>query len=229
MGPITGGEPIDPAVFDVNWDRYYRSFGKFMHEFACMENELNQEISSFVIYRCLKLSVGSQLVVHSILGGSRLAASRDTLKRILRVINAPKEMRDEISRIFAHLADIHYMRDRLAHNGAQQSYSKAGWFETTNQITVREVDQMDWIRFSPEMLLDMADDLKRMTFMISLALDPEGRKRVTALAKKSKPWARSLRRAAAPWRYKPSRLVKTGPKHERTLPPRGHLPRQPKG
>ena len=225
MGPLKGAEPIDPAALRPNWDAYYAALGRFMHEFAVAEEEINRIIQDFVIFDQLALPINKQLIAKALLGGFRLAAAKDMLKRLLRVTEASSDVRCKINRILDHLGEIHYMRDRLAHNGAFPSMERAGWFVTTNQIQVREVDQMDWIAFTPDMLMDMAFDLDRIPYLIGITLAPQDeRERHASLATTEEERSMILEPHKQPWRHKPSQLVKTGPKYERIPPRRDHQP-----
>ena len=221
MGILTEGKPIDPAVFKIDWDAYYDALGRFMHQFAHTEDELNRIIKDFVV-KVLKLTPSNQIIA-AIVGGMRIAASRDMLKRLLRVTRKSQEVKDKVDHVLAQLGEIHYMRDRIAHNESYPSLAKAGNFETTNQMQIRETEQMDWISFNPQILLDMAADLERIPYLIEITLASAAeRERHATMAKTVGDRQQVLDPRSRPWRYKPSQLEKTGPKHERTPQPRGH-------
>jgi hypothetical protein len=230
MGAIKDAQPIDPAALNPDWDQYYSALGRFMHEFGVTEDEINRVIQDFVIFDQLRLPVEKQLVAYAVLGSQRIATARDTLKRLLRVANAGDEVRVEIDRVLSQLGEIQFFRDRIAHAGAFPDISAAGRFVMTNQAAARETDQIEWISFTPQMLLDMAADLERMPYLIQMGLaSPEERNRHAGMAETAEDRLAVLDPPSRPWRYKPAQLVRTGPKYEPTPPRRDRPPRSSQG
>jgi hypothetical protein len=190
--------------------------GRLVHAFAVAEDDINRIIHDFAILGRLALPVEKQAIVHAILGGMRIAVARDTLKRLLRVTGAADSVCAEINRVLGQLGEIQFFRDRIAHNGAFPDFENAGRFYTTNQIAARETEQVEWISFTPAILLDMAHDLELIPYLIDMALaSPGERDRHAALAKTPEDRQAILDPPSRPWRYRPSQLVKTGPRYWR--------------
>jgi hypothetical protein len=203
------------------WDRYYYALGRFIHMFARFEDSLNASINSFIGARVTPRQPHDHRVVKAATGGQRLAPARDTLKRLFKV-TIPLEptaeqqtwfkARDaEFKRIFDHVGEIHYLRDRIAHNGAVPDMTnKDGWFYTANLITVRDFDQANLVYFKPQTLLNMADDLERIPDLISRLTDPDIFNGLEQQFNCDPSYQASQARLCAPWRHKPSDLKRSG-------------------
>lgn len=230
---------------DWLWAEYFSALGRLMHSFARVEDNLNltlalmaeelvfppkyymppiAESERLTAQAMLKgqreasLSIQRRAVLQAIVAGQRVAPLRDTIKRLLRVIGAEDSMRIEVDRILAHLSEIQFMRDRLAHNAAVPDMrNKEGWFGTSNQHTVRENEQWEIIYFKPAMLSDMARDLDVMPDLLYDCLHPEEHKLLMADPHYNKLMSSSemqtfLADRNGPWHYKPSQLRREGPK-----------------
>ena len=209
-----------------NWDFYFSALALF-HVYSRAESDLNATISVFVHERIVpRGQPKDSAIIKALLGGSRIGASRDTLKRLLRVVKASEEMHSEVNRILSQLGEISFFRDRLAHNGAApgslpNEHEFSGWFSISNSLTSREFEQLETISFTPQILMDMAYDLFRIPSMLAFALSPQGAGHILQEAEGAEdlPITRGARKHLAqirePWRYKPSQLKRTGPKHSR--------------
>jgi len=72
---------------------------------------------------CIKNTLSRQMrdekhkwLINAVVGSMRMAAAKDTIKRILRVQSAPPSRRALVDKAFAHLGEIEWFRNRLAHN-----------------------------------------------------------------------------------------------------------------
>jgi hypothetical protein len=207
------------------WARYFSALGRFFHVYTRTESALNATISNFINERIgPKKNKRNSALIAAILGGSRFAGSRDTLKRLLRITHSPKTTQDEVQRIFLQLGEISFFRDRIAHNFTIPTSidGPETWFGIDNSLTSREFEQLETLCFTPEILMDMAYDLFRIPDMLSFVLNEEGKEFVQhyadgledSLIRQS---AREyLVRLHEPWRYKASQLKRTGPKHVRS-------------
>jgi hypothetical protein len=217
--PLDIMEPLPVGV----WPSYFSALGRFFHAYARAETSMNSTISNFVDERIGPTQdVRDHVVITALLGGARLAGSRDTLKRLLRVTQAPDETHQEVHRIFLQLGEISFFRDRIAHNGASPTnfFEPGTWYSIDNFSNSREFEQLETLYFTPEMLMDMAYDLFRIPSMLSFALSE--RARAFTLRQADAPEVSPTRKGARehlaqlrePWRYKPSQLKRTGPKHD---------------
>jgi len=227
---------IPPALLE----EYYSALGRLMHAFARAEDNLNLTVANIVgkhvfpesqyevripdswsrtsmlaAQKAASLSIQRSVVLKAVLGGQRLAPLRDTLKRVLKVIDADERMTAETNRILAHLGEIQFMRDKFAHNAAHADMTnKDGWFYTSNKQTVRADDDWEIIYFKPSMLVDMAFDLERIPDLLHKALELESHARLMLdpeyAALMEHPETREW---LGPWRYKPSALRREGQKH----------------
>lgn len=195
------------------WTSYYDALGRFMHEFAALENGLN---TSLLVYLTKRLKVmdtqGNRDVLVAMLGGMRVTALRDTVKRLLRVTDAEDEVVKEIDSLFEQLGEIRYIRDRLAHNGAlPDKRDKEGWFYTSNNITIRDPGDADAVYFKPEHLLDMASDLSRLNRRFDAVFTFPGslealRAQYAGIKDGDQHFQNYLKELYAPWLYSPSKL-----------------------
>jgi hypothetical protein len=139
----------------------------------------------------------------------RVKMSSDTIKRTLRASGASHGMRSEAGRVLNQLGEIHYIRDRLAHNAAYHDESNSqGWFYTNNNITIRENEQADVIRFKLEVLANMTADLERIPDLLERALFPESTKIIDVELRADPVHSQHVAALYAPWRYKLSQLRK---------------------
>lgn len=106
------------SVTPEDWGAYYSALGEFLHEFSRMENSMNAYLAQVLADSIEIDSLRASLILRAAVGGQRLAPLRDTLKRLLRVTRAPAGTLAYVEVILKHVGDIHYLRDRLMHNGA---------------------------------------------------------------------------------------------------------------
>jgi hypothetical protein len=215
----------DPADFDQGWPRwdlprsvqpevilrYYTAFGRFVHMFARTERRLNELLGSMVAKKIAPRNYKADEIIHALTGSMRMSVARDNLKRFLRMTNAPEDVWVNVDAAFQQLGEIAFFRDRVAHYGVDFHADGQDWQSVTYRG--REPDESETIFFTAAMLDNMAFDLDQIAERIEAAIDRPKR------AKKNS------RVEQAPWRYKPSQLRRTGPKHDPTLRSRERLPR----
>lgn len=213
---------------EQEWQEYYAALGQFMFEFATAEEEISRRLADFVIFKLLGLGNGESLrkqeIVRALMVGMRINSMKDTLKRLLRITDADDKRTAEVSSILTHLSDITALRDQLAHHASYPTMKPDGSFQTTNQSTSKEPMRIEWIEFTPAVLLDAAEDLHRIPYMLSFSISPDGEAEKRRLSESSELWRQEIEKLAQPWRYKPAGLTRTGPKHDhnprwRSLPP----------
>jgi hypothetical protein len=202
----------------INVKDYYTSFGKFMHMFSQMEEAINDTLAILV-----EISTGteSQLaseIIHSLTGSMRISVARDNFKRVLRILDAPDSVKADTDFVFDQIGQINFFRDRVAHYRVHFQPDDQKWFYTS--YPARVSDQEETIAFTTEILENMARDLHDIPDRLDVALDP-------IMSDDYRSWFRisDEERASfrAPWLFRPSQLVKSGPKH-RTIAERWSRP-----
>jgi hypothetical protein len=201
-------------------DRYYAALGRLMHFFGAAEEALAALIKDFVFHELDVDRQGTQAddVIKALTGGMRVSMLRDTIKRLMRVTGTPDAVVTEVNSTFEQLGEIHFFRDRVAHHGTSEL--RDGRFVTSTDITAKEIENAEWLGFTPELLIDMAYDVHRIPDYLDDLLtglrpfynDPDQLQRHIAELRPT-------------WRYKPSALVREGLKSPQS---RGSQKRQPK-
>lgn len=97
---------------------------------------------------------------------------RDMIIRLMRMAGRKNEHIVEVQKIFAHIAAIGDIRNRIVHHGAYSDLrNKDGWFYTCNHYVKSK--KKDSIYFKPEMLLAAARDLGVMPSRIEENIFPD--------------------------------------------------------
>jgi hypothetical protein len=189
---------------------YFSMLGRFIHEFGRTEDLLNRIVHRFLAQQLNAQHPAALQTIQGVLGGMRVKMSSDIIKRTLRTSGASHGMRDEADRILNQLGEIHYVRDRLAHNAAYPDAKKPGWFRTDNHITVRENEKADVRSFKLEALANMVADLERIPDLLERALFPETIRITDEELSDDPNHAKNVDALNAPWRYTLSQLSRTG-------------------
>jgi hypothetical protein len=189
---------------------YFSMLGHFIHEFGRTEDHLNRTVHRFLVQQVNARHPAALQTIQGVLGGMRVKMSSDTIKRTLRTSGASHGMRAEADRILNQLREVHYMRDRIAHNAAYPDGKKQHWFRTDNHITVRENEKNNMISFKLEVLANMTYDLMRIPDLLERALFPETTRTIDEELSDDPEHAKYIAALNAPWRYTLSQLRRTG-------------------
>jgi hypothetical protein len=203
---------------DAPWDQYYSALGRFVQMFGIVESRLHVVLKSIFFDLTARESETYEWeLLDSVIGSMRIAGLRDNLKRVLRVANLSKSLREEFDYAFNQLGEIHFIRDRIVHHGAHAH--SASEFYTSNDQTTHESTQEEILIFTTEMILDMAYDLRSIDDYFNI-LESN-----MFLTPDIPEWKRYVTDQRPTWRYKPSSLKRDGPKHW-TIPPTRSRQRQ---
>ena len=203
-------------AYDAPWDAYHGALGRLVQQFGQTEVHLHKVLKSIIFdFTSAEANPLNWEILEALTGPMRVAGLRDNIKRILRVAEVEETIMEGFEYALKHLGEIHFFRDRVVHHGGEGSSHEPGKFYTSNDMTSREMDQQDILVFDPEMMLDMAYDLKQIREYLSCLEDDafswfHHKDQAVPCAPDQRPT----------WRYKPSLLVKTGPKHWPKFPKR---------
>ena len=199
------GWDIPPISSYAPWSDFYSALGRFIQMFGKVESSLHVVLRD-IIANLLNATYDSDYeeLIAATTGSMRVAGLRDAIKRVLRVGRINDVFVNEFEYGFAHLGEIHFMRDRIAHHGC--GYNSEGAFYTTNDETVSEFMNGELILFEIENLLDMAYDLKRLEEYFSVI-------EISMHGDVDESLGAYLRFERPTWRYKSSSLKRAGPKH----------------
>jgi hypothetical protein len=200
---------------------YYQTLGRFIHQFGRTEDLLNNIVHRLLVQQLNARHIAAMQTIRGVLGGMRVAMLSETIKRTLGASGVAHGMRQDAERVLNHLAEIHYIRDRLAHNAAYPGDGKnKGWFYTNNNITVRENEKANCLWFKLEALRNMTADLARVPDILERILFPEITKAMDEELSADPGHARRIAALQAPWRYNQSQVKRIGPRPRPTH--RGH-------
>ena len=202
------------------WPEYYAALGRFVQMYGSAEERLHSVLKGIIFD--LTSTEGTKFnleIIGAITGSMRFAGLRDHFKRIFRVSNYDQPYVVEFDYVLNQLGDIHSFRDRIVHHGA--AAFSATEFVTSNVETVREGDQEELIIFTPEILLDMASDLRAARVFLAELND------IFLTMETSGPtWDRWITSVRPKWRFKSSNLRREGPKHWTKPPMRSKKPKR---
>jgi hypothetical protein len=152
----------------------------------------------------------------------RVAAARDNLKRFLRITGASTSVIAEVDGIFDQWGEINYFRDCIAHHATGHPDKDGSLWV---QVLAREATGNEVLHFTPEILDNMAYDMWRIGQRLDCALEAPTENELA-----ENPALRvHMNVVRGPWRYKPSQLKRTGPRHDSSLRRRAPPPRSSKG
>lgn len=187
---------FDPKTESRN---YYLAVGALHHAYTELEHELTCLIRN-VITQGRESLVGYRVAV-AVLGGMRMSPLKDTINRLLRAIGADAARKQAVADTFAHLGNIQFLRDRLAHNFTRPDGDRPGIWINDDYAAVREVNKNRTLEFPVTLVTAAAADLAAMKNF----LDPLFNDYVTL----PHDYDRTLfdPNAMPTWRYKPSLLT----------------------
>jgi hypothetical protein len=192
---------------------YYYALGRFFHQFGRTEDLLNNIVHRLLVQQLHTQHLAALQTIQAVLGGMRVKMLSDAINRTLSASGAAYAMREDAKRVLDHLGEIHYIRDRLAHNAAYPGEgSKEGWFYTNNNITVREDEKANVIWFQVEALNNMTVDLAHVPDMLERILFPEETRIIDEELGDDPDHAERVAALQSPWRYRLSQLTRVRPR-----------------
>lgn len=176
-------------------EKFFLALGHVQYAYTSLEVDLTCQIRGLVLvppydnpdHRFLSDRVGA------VLGGMRMDAIKDTIKRLLRVMEAPAELIEYVSTIFAQLSEIQYFRNRLTHYSTGRWFQARGPFTNTDIEVAREFPKAVTMRFTYEALDAARHDLHAIAHYMDQAIPNEEQEMILE---------------APAWQYKPAMLVR---------------------
>jgi len=176
-------------------EKFFLALGHLQYAYTSLEVNLTCQVRSLVLvppyddpdHRFLYERVSA------ILGGMRMAVLKDTIKRLLRVTEAPTELTDYVNVIFAQLSEIQYLRNRLTHYNTGRWFSRRGHFTNTDIEVARETPKAVTIKFTYDALDAARHDLHAIAYYMEQAIPNEDHGMILD---------------DPAWQYKPSMLVR---------------------
>lgn len=174
-------------------ERYFTALGHLQYAYSMVEVQITCVINLLVLdgydpkeHRFL---FGR---VHAVLGGMRMDTAKDTLRRILRVAEAPPALIKYTGIIFAQLSEIQYFRNRLTHYRTSNWTRKRNHFINTDLDTAREQEKAVTIAFGYDALDAARHDLHAISLYLDQSMPDDGEIHLEPPA----------------WQYKPSMLIR---------------------
>jgi hypothetical protein len=182
-------------------DQYFLALGRMQHAFTCLEVALTTELADMVLCHPLKVWDNRTVIaVSAVLGNIRINESTASLKRLFRVLNVRKEIRDFADEIFKQITEIQNFRNRLTHYKTEPLGGEGNleYFNcdvgSTKELARSRTFEFDLTTIDYATL----DILTIMGIMSDITVTIEG--------------PQDYRPFVLPaWQYKPSMLVETGP------------------
>lgn len=207
-------EDMDPEnLSDNDLDIFDMSYGRFMRAFGSMEQCLNTSYRQFIIYYIYANRDGTFPIATRLIAPQRLAPLKDSFKRAFKVLGMPDETNKELDRVLAQVAEIHYLRDTLAHN---QIFPAMPITRIPPLFTVNKPHLGEVISLDHSILDDATEDLTNIPLAIDYVLYPD----LGILPLE----ADRLAFVYQAWRYKSSRLLRQRQEYRPTSRSRPLLP-----
>lgn len=146
---------------------YYTALGRFMHEFALFEVNLTAIVAN-IAREALSFGLDYEkaVVFQTLTGAMRISESKDTMKRLFRVLNAQDFEIKELDRIFDQIGLITKMRNRIMHYGVRPDTSNPeGWFDCDNATAVKEWKYQETVSFKVDTIENMTSDMDRFNML----------------------------------------------------------------
>lgn len=140
---------------------FFRLLGEMHHSYTALEHELTCAVFAAVT----RLEKRDEAVI-AMLGGQRMSPLKDTIKRLLRVTGADAPRLEYVDRLFNHLGELQFFRDRLTHFLTVISdYNPECWVNM-NFTGIREREKMEDIHFNLFALYAATCDLRALRFLV---------------------------------------------------------------
>ena len=190
---------ISKSVQDRVFGEYFLALGEFNTAYTGVEHHFTC---------CIKNTLSRQMrddknewLINAIVGSMRMAAAKDTIKRILRVQSAPPSRRALVDKVFAHLGELDWFRNRLAYNATLlRGTDERHMLIHFDYASAKEAEKSQSIGFGPIVLRAASIDMHAIKAMTDDLMSmhhgtiPDGEVALPA------------------WQYKPSVLVRHRPK-----------------
>jgi hypothetical protein len=173
---------------------FFRLLGELHHSYTALEHEL----TCLVYVAVTRLESRDDAVV-AMLGGQRMSPLKDTIKRLLRVTNADADRVTYVDRLFSHLGELQFFRDRLTHYLTVMSEDNPECWIIMNFTGIKEREKMEDIHFNLFALHAAAFDLRAMRLLVGPVFEYRLSKTVEPLP------------ALPTWKFEPSMLIRNRP------------------
>ena len=201
--------PRDTAHFSLEYrdkqllPAFQQAYGEFIRQFGQTENTLTFRLEQFVL-RLLGERDLQKDIVRALLGSRRTPEIANATKLCLKAAikagsDFPKESLENVSVLFAQVAEIRFLRDRTAHY-AIHPWLRSGenaYFRTLNRYTVNDLERTEEILFQIEDLEAATEDLKAICNWSMFVLNLQIPDAPIELGRQPS------------WQYKPSSLIRT--------------------
>lgn len=180
------------------WREYHVRLGAFMHAFTKAELYITQQIADLTVLALRPRAVpdiDANYVLAASYIGLRAKPGREALKRLLRNLRKPKATLDAVNGPLNQLGEIQSLRDALTHRPVH-TYWDGLYVDHT--LTAREAKQEEALFFTVQLLDDATADMLRIPRMLYY------------LVRELEYPAAHRAALTAPWRYKPSALIRRG-------------------
>jgi hypothetical protein len=174
-------------------DKFMKALGHLQYAHTSLEVAIASHIN-LLVTRGYDPQDNSPLLdrVNAVLGGMRMDAAKDTLKRLLRVSEAPQNIIGYVGRVCGHVTDVSYFRNRLTHHQTTAWFRKRGEFVNSDAGLAREYEKAVTFTFGYDALDAARYDLHAAMNYLDQAIPDIGDPAIL------EPLA---------WQYKPSMLT----------------------
>lgn len=153
--------PTAPFNEDVASLHFFRLLGALHHSYTALEHELTCSVYAAVT----RFDKRDDAVV-AMLGGQRMSPLKDTIKRLLRVTGADEDRKAFVDRLFSHMGEIQFFRDRLTHFLTVMSDYNPECCINMNFTGIKERDKIEDIHFNIFALHAAACDLRALRLLV---------------------------------------------------------------
>lgn len=148
----------------AEWAAYFAKLGRFYHAYTDLEHQLTCGVT-LVVTEGREHGPAYNTAI-AVLGGMRMSPLKDTTKRLLRILRVPQERKEAVDTIFAHLGDIQFLRDRLAHHMTRQIEERPGVWINDDYAAIREFDKSKKLEFELSALDAATSDLEIIKMLV---------------------------------------------------------------
>ena len=175
-------------------EKFFLALGHLQYAYTTLEVNLAHQIKN-LITAGYHHEEHPQLIdrIDSVLGGMRMDVAKDTMKRTLRVMEAPADLTAYVGVLFLQVGEIQFFRNRLTHYGSMKWRTPDGPFVNTDLGLSREANKAVTIRFDYDALEAARHDLHAIIYYLERSIHEAGELSVL------EPPA---------WQYKPAMLVR---------------------